>query len=86
MKKLIVLSVLAFAVVGCSDPDTAQRTLENTTDLTAIKITGYRWTGCGQDDSYHTGFEAMNNKGVPVSGVVCSGWGWFSKGATIRYD
>lgn len=82
MSKTLILFAL-LAVAGCSNTDKATQALKGA-GYTAIKITGYRWTGCGKDDTYSTGFEAKGPTGVPVSGVVCSGV--MFKGSTIRLD
>jgi hypothetical protein len=68
-----------------TSPAMATRVLEDA-GYKNIKITGYRWTGCGEDDSQHTGFEALGQAGRSVTGVVCSSWGLFVKGATVRLD
>jgi hypothetical protein len=48
-----------------------------------IKITGFNFTGCGQGDTYSTGFTGKGPTGVIVSGTVCKG---LMKGSTIRLD
>ena len=50
----------------------------------SIKITGYRFFACGQDDIVSTGFVAVDNKGNKVSGVSCEGLVF--KYRTIRFD
>lgn len=82
MKKTLLAAALLLALVGCSSQDDALSALRGA-GYTEITITGYRWTGCGKDDSFHTGFEATGPTGVRVTGVVCSGW---LKGGTIRTD
>ena len=77
---------LAASLIACTDADQAKRAVE-AQGLKDVKITGYRWFGCGDSknssDTYHTGFEATGLNGQHVSGVVCSG---ILKGATVRYD
>ena len=53
------------------------------TGFTDIKIEGYSFTGCSQDDVYHTEFIATGQSGNKVKGVVCGGW---LKGSTIRFN
>jgi hypothetical protein len=82
MKKLTLTVATLLVLAGCSDPDVARRALDNQ-GFDHIQTEGYRWFGCGKDDTYHTGFTATNGKGKTVTGVVCSGW---FKGATVRFD
>lgn len=81
MKKIWLL-ITAMALTACTDPAEAQRATA-AMGLKDIQITGYRWWGCGKDDSFHTGFTATNASGQTVSGVVCSD---LLKGATVRFD
>lgn len=85
MKTLLIAAVAALILSGCSDAENARRVL-SASGYTDITTTGYRWTGCSKDDSVHTGFVAKGPTGVPVEGVVCQGWWFFSKSATIRID
>lgn len=79
---VVVLLILA----GCTREEHARNVLEGQ-GLTEVKITGYRVFGCdsgkGNDDAFHTGFEAKGPTGKKLTGVVCEG---FLKGATVRYD
>lgn len=77
----LILAAVAVAVPK-TDADTAVRAATNV-GMKDVKITGYRIFGCGEEDLYHTGFEATNSNGNRVSGVVCSG---ILKGATVRFD
>ena len=79
MKKLIALIIL---LVGCTSEVDAIRALD-AEGYKDIKFTGYQWFDCGRDDTYHTGFEAINREGKIVRGTVCSGF--LFKNATIRY-
>lgn len=79
MKAAVLLAAL---LVGCSSGDEAHRALEGA-GYKNITVTGYRFFGCAEHDTFHTGFEAIGQNGKPISGVVCSG---FLKGATIRVD
>lgn len=82
MKKAILLCLL---LVGCdafTNVDDARRALE-AEGFKNIEVTGYKWMACAKDDTYHTGFRAVNREGRTVTGTVCSGV-WF-KNATIRY-
>ena len=81
MKKiLIALGIVA--LMGCTDPTEAQRILK-AEGYTEIKMTGYSWFSCSEDDTYRTGFSGYNVAGNYVEGAVCSGL--FFKNSTIRY-
>lgn len=80
MKKTGLL-LLALLAASCTDKDGATQALE-AAGYKAIQITGYRFFGCGKDDTYQTGFRAIGLNGKPVEGVVCAGM--FMKGSTIR--
>lgn len=91
MTKDKVISVVSFVFLvvtflfilkGCHDDDSAKKILTNS-NFKEIKITGYRFFGCDKSDLFHTGFEAINQNNVKVTGVVCKG---FLKGSTIRFD
>ena len=88
MKLITGIAVLALALglSACSDPEKATKVLEDA-GYTDIKITGYRFTGCSDDDNIHTGFEAKSLTGNDVTGTVCGQWApFFPKGSTIRVD
>lgn len=75
------VAILSIYLVSCTQPHRAIKLL-NEEGYKNIKITGYRWSGCSQNDSFHTEFEATRN-GYEVTGVVCSG---ILKSQTIRRD
>jgi hypothetical protein len=81
MKKLICIAMVLTAACVGTDNDGSRRTLD-AAGYSNIELTGYKWYGCGQDDSYHTAFSATNPAGKRVSGVVCCG---MMKGCTIRF-
>jgi hypothetical protein len=78
----LVLGILLALTMACSDNDGARNVLQGA-GYTDINTTGYKWFGCGEKDSYHTGFTAKGPTGVRVNGVVCCGM--FFKGCTIRF-
>ena len=80
MKKILLIIVATCIISACSDNNGAIKALKEQ-GYTNIQITGYKWFGCGSGDNFSTGFEATSATGIPVNGVVCSGW---FKGATIR--
>jgi hypothetical protein len=79
---IVAVYLVPAFLVGCTSPDTAQRTLSGS-GYTKVVLTGYRFLGCGEDDLYHDGFEAVGPSGQRVTGVVCRGP---FKGSTIRLD
>lgn len=81
--KHIALLVIVAGLAACTQPNNAQSLLESQ-GYTDVRITGYNWFGCSDDDTYHTGFEAKSPTGKPISGTVCAGL--IFKGATIRFD
>lgn len=81
MKRLLFIFFVLF-FVSCTSPENAQRVLEQS-GYTNIKITGFRFFGCGQDDVFRTGFTAVGPSGKNIEGVVC---GDFIKASTIRVD
>lgn len=84
MKKFLICSALLFSflLTSCTDSNKTSRILENE-GYTNIEMTGHRFFGCGEHDSFKTGFKAINNNKKQVTGVVCSGY--FS-GGNIRLD
>lgn len=73
--------VAAIALCACTDDDNTARTLK-ASGFTDITVTGYEPFGCGQGDTFSTGFRAKNPKGDQVNGVVCCG---LLKGCTVRF-
>lgn len=82
MKRLILLIASILALNGCSDPTAATKALDDL-GFSDVRLTGYRFLSCGKDYTFHTGFEARNPRGKPVSGTVCSGW---FKGSSVKFD
>lgn len=81
--KTVMLILLLLGLTACTRPESAVRVLEGA-GYSNIKITGYDWFACSDDDTFHTGFEAKGPTGRPVSGVVCEGVVF--KSSTIRLD
>ncbi len=80
MKRLLICIIGLSLLTACSDATAAKRALEDA-GYTEVRTTGHSFWGCGQGDTYKTGFNAVGPTGRAVKGVVCSGW---MKGATIR--
>lgn len=84
MKPFIIAAILGISLTlsGCTQPDRSFFTLQDQ-GYTEIKIGGYAWFMCSEDDNFATRFTAVSPSGTKVSGAVCSA---FFKGATIRFD
>lgn len=87
MRKIMLGAAVAAGLLlsACSDPDNARRVVEDH-GFTNIEITGYRWTGCSDKDTWHTGFRATSPAGRRVTGVVCSSGLIWGKSNTLRLD
>jgi hypothetical protein len=82
MKKLFGLG-LALLLAGCGEQGAVSAIEAN--GFTNVKLTGFVWWGCGQDDSflYNTNFEANGVNGKHIHGFACGG---MFKGWTVRID
>lgn len=80
--KYITAIVIMASLTACTDAPKAVSVLTKA-GYTEIKAGGYSAFACSQDDQYATKFSAKGPTGIPVEGVVCSG---FTKGNTIRID
>lgn len=80
--KRICLIGLMFLLASCSNSNDAHKALTSM-GFSDIRITGYKFWACSEDDFYHTGFVAKNAQGLEVSGTVCSGM--FFKNSTVRF-
>jgi len=81
--KLFFAVCILCVISGCTRGDDAKRILE-TQGFTEVKTTGYRAFACGEDYTFHTGFEAKAPvTGKKVTGTVCSG---VLKGSSIKFD
>ena len=81
-RRIILAAFACLSTAACTDAAGTIHTVERQ-GFTRVSITGYRFFGCGEDDVFRTGFEAMAPNGERVTGVVCSGW---LKGYTLRLD
>jgi hypothetical protein len=81
MKQILFGVLLVAGLVGCYSGNDARKAVE-AQGFTNVETHGHAFTGCGDDDTFATKFDAISPTGKPVSGVVCSGW---LKGATVRF-
>lgn len=79
--RLVAAVLVAAATAGCTNESASRRALE-AHGFTDIRFTGYRLTGCDEEDSFQTGFVAKNPAGKRVEGVVCCG---VLKACTVRF-
>lgn len=83
MNKFLIVASAALMLSACGVPsDKATRTLKSM-GYTEIKIGGYSFFGCGDNDTFRSNFTAKGQDGAIVSGTLCSGW---FKGITVRFD
>ena len=66
-----------------TDEGGATKTLTDA-GLTPVEVGGYGWFNGGAGDLYKTEFNAVNQNGTTVKGVVTHGL--LFKGSTIRYE
>ena len=87
---LIIVSIIAlfvgfaFNLSSCGSKAHEQATIRaaESMGMKDVRITGYEWFGCGEEDSYRDGFTAIGADGKVVHGIGCSG---YNKGVTIRF-
>lgn len=84
MKKLftVLLSAVVISCTSSKDFEKGKRQLENM-GYTNVESTGHEMWCCGEEDTYSTGFKALDKNGYEVTGCICSG---FMKGITIRFN
>lgn len=86
MKKGLLLCALALCLNSClssdNDFDNGKRQLESM-GYTEVINTGYNAFCCSDEDSFSTGFRALDKDGNTVEGCFCSAFG---KGVTIRFE
>ena len=80
--RVAVATFIALLTVGCTNETGAVGALRSA-GYKDIRMTGYRFFMCSQDDLYATGFTATGPSGLPISGAVCEAP---LKGKTIRLD
>lgn len=81
MKQILFIALLAAGLGGCYSNSDTRKAVE-AMGFTDVETHGHSFTGCGEDDTFATKFDAVSPTGEHVSGVVCSGW---LKGATVRF-
>lgn len=81
--RYVLIAAAAALLIACTDPQNATRILADQ-GYTNIRMTGYAWLSCSNDDTYHSGFVATSPAGKDVRGTVCAGG--FFKNSTIRFE
>ena len=74
--------LLLLLMIGCTDSERSTKILKST-GFTNIKLGGYGFFDCSDDDVVSTKFIAQNSNGDLVSGTVCCG---LFKNCTIRFE
>ena len=70
---------LSITVVGAlynplwTDEEGAAETIKSY-GFTLTRVGGYQFFSCSKGERFHTSFEAINEKGEPIRGVVCRGF------------
>lgn len=82
MKKVIFAALAVIGLAGCYNASDAEKAA-SAHGFSDVKVQGYGWFACSEDDFYATKFTANNANGERVEGVVCSGF--FFKNSTIRF-
>jgi len=80
MKNILLIAV-TILVVGCTDTKGTTEALKDE-GLTPVKVGGYGFFACSEEDFFATKFIATRANGRTVDGVVCKG---IFKGKTIRF-
>lgn len=80
MKRMMLLLMLL--LVGCGNDEETVQALKKA-GYTHIQSTGWRPFVCAEDDTWSTGFVAIDASGHRVEGVVCCGL--IMKACTIRF-
>lgn len=86
MKRFLMgIALIGFGSLlqACTDTSDQNVRLLESMGMSQVKLGGYGWFACSQDDTYSTKFEAVGANGQPVSGTLCGG---FLKGTTVRFD
>lgn len=83
MKKLLITLLISSFFSSCTKEDSATIALKQA-GYHPIKVGGYGFFNCSEDDVFATRFTAYSNdSSMIVKGCVCEG---FFKGKTIRLD
>jgi hypothetical protein len=84
MRKFILILPIALLALNCTNKNGATDALLDA-GYHPIKVGGYSFFGCSEEDFYSTRFKAYSSDSTRiVSGQVCEGL--FFKGKTIRID
>lgn len=67
---IIAITGAMLYMAACSDTDGATKALQSA-GYRNVMTMGYSGTGCREDEVIRTAFNALNQKGQRVAGVVC---------------
>lgn len=79
--KVLAIILCAVLLSSCSGTYTSETILEDQ-GYTNVKIQGFNFFACSEDDMYRYNFTATNSNGKNIKGVICSAP---FKGYTIRF-
>lgn len=82
-RRALLVALLVGVVFGCVSEDRANRVL-HAAGYSDVKLGGYAWLSCAEDDKTKRKFTAKGPTGEHVDGAVCCGA--FGKSCTIRLD
>ncbi len=82
MKNIMIIAALGLALASCGVNQSDATRVVEAQGMTDVKVTGYSFFGCSEDDLYRSTFTAKNVKGESVEGVICGG---IFKGYTVRF-
>ena len=79
----ICTSFVAFTACTSNNDFTKGKTQLENQGYTNVKNTGYNMFCCDDNDTFSTGFEALDINGNKIEGCFCSS---LLKGVTIRFE
>jgi hypothetical protein len=85
MKRFAVSIALVIGFsLGCTVPEDHAIHVLKAAGYTDVKLNGYAWFDCSDDDKLQSSFTATGPTGVRVQGAVCCGL--VAKNCSIRLD
>ena len=85
MKRIVFTIALSVGfLLGCTVPEDHAVHVLKAAGYTEVKLTGYAWFDCSDDDKLQSSFTAKGPTGVQVQGAVCCGL--VAKNCSIRLD
>lgn len=93
MKRIVWPALVIFALnvpiissltllAGCGVDEETLNEKVRAAGFTDVHPQGYVFFGCGNNDTFHEEFTAVNAQGHRIKGVLCCGW---LKNCTVRF-